>query len=51
MIQAKVNDYPALKPGTNKLEIKAINTWVNRLTDDHMLPIDQRQQQYCLDLI
>lgn len=33
----------ALKPGENKLEIKIVNTWVNRLLGDALLPADQRK--------
>jgi hypothetical protein len=33
----------ALKPAINKLEIKGVNTWVNRLVDDSILPPDQRK--------
>ncbi len=33
----------ALKKGDNKLEIKVVNTWVNRLSGDALLPANQRQ--------
>jgi len=33
----------ALHPGENKLEIKVVNTWVNRLLGDALLPADQRR--------
>lgn len=32
----------ALKPGTNKLEIKVTNEWTNRQIGDRLLPPDQR---------
>lgn len=33
----------ALKPGENQLQIKVVNTWVNRLLGDALLPEDQRK--------
>ncbi len=33
----------ALKPGINKLDIKVVNTWLNRLIGDSAIPAAQRQ--------
>ncbi|HVW58493.1 MAG TPA: glycosyl hydrolase, partial [Puia sp.] len=32
----------ALRRGANRLEISVTNTWANRLTGDHRLPVDRR---------
>jgi hypothetical protein len=33
---------PALKPGTNSLEIEVVNFWPNRIIGDESLPVNQR---------
>jgi hypothetical protein len=32
----------ALKPGTNKIEVKVTNEWTNRLIGDALLPTEKR---------
>lgn len=39
----RVDITKALKQGKNKLEIKVVNTWMNRLVGDLQLPADQRK--------
>ena len=38
----RVDVTAALKPGTNKLEIKVTNEWTNRQIGDRLLPADKR---------
>lgn len=37
-----VNITPALRKGTNDLQIEVTNTWANRLTGDERLPVEKR---------
>jgi hypothetical protein len=39
----RVDISKAIKPGVNKLKIRVVNNWVNRLTGDALLPAGKRQ--------
>ena len=41
----------ALQEGENKLEIKVVNVWRNRVTGDKTLPIEERTTSVLVDLI
>tara|TARA_B110000261_G_scaffold127087_1_gene142077 strand:+ start:1 stop:2115 length:2115 start_codon:yes stop_codon:yes gene_type:complete len=47
----RLNITDALQEGENKLEIKVVNVWRNRLTGDKALPLEERTTSVLVDLI
>ena len=51
MAPYRLNITDALQEGKNKLEIKVVNVWRNRLTGDKTLPLEERTTSVLVDNI